>query len=267
MNFPFEAYYTGLTNTQQLDLTTHGLPFFQLGKLPLAIPSYLPASSRLGHFAEELFFKGISIDTRITMIRNVQVIDDKTTLGELDGVLMLGDSACHVEFCYKIYLLDTDETNEYTAWIGPNRRDALHQKVEKLKTKQLPLFNHPITQNLLSHRIVNFSELPREQQVCFMAQLYVHLKQFEAKTTVNYGTPKGFYIHYDELSQFEEAQWHIPSSKTDWMVDPMDNVKWLTTAALRTHLQKHYDRDSNPLCWIKAADGKLNKCFVVNWRL
>lgn len=263
-----QEYYKGFLSTQPLNLDDKFSFTYQLPEncKPTSISDIKP-NQRLGHFAEELFIDLLksTLFQKEQLLSNIQIIDDKITLGELD-IISVGEKITHIEFCYKIYLLDpTLSDNEFDCWIGPNRRDSLAQKVDKLKTKQLPLFYEKQTTTLLKKQIKDFDQFEKKQAVAFMAQLYVPYTDFIAQTTYQYGYPDGFYIHFNELERFKEAQWFVPGSKLDWMLSPTSKVDWMDQEDLAIVLQKHYSKDSNPLCWMKSANEELIKCFVVNW--
>lgn len=181
-------------------------------------------------------------------------------------MIKVGKCVTHIEFCYKVYLHDpTLSMDEFFCWIGPNRRDSLAQKVEKLKTKQLPLLFEQQTTTLLKEQISNFDQLEKQHAVTFLAQLYVPYSEYIAKANYQYGQPDGFYILISELVLFPNVEWFVPNAKTDWILQPCLNVNWMDQKALKIVLQAHYSRESNPLCWMKDQNGELFKCFIVNW--
>lgn len=222
---------------------------------------------RLGHFAEKIFVALLKEKfPGSTVMTNIQIIDNGRTLGELDVLLIQKERIEHIEFCYKIYLFDPHLSDkEFECWIGPNRRDALKYKVDKLLRQQLPLFWQSETKELLREKIKNFDILEKQQSVCFVGQLYVPLESFQKQEKFSYGTPDGFYIRIKELDQFEAMQWYIPSSKTDWLNSPKLSVEWLKTKAFASDLKTYHSKGSNPLCWMKTPEDVLYKCFVVNW--
>ena len=154
---------------------------------------------------------------------------------------------------------------EFECWIGPNRRDSLKQKVDKLLNKQLPLLSNKHTVEILKAKSLQFSNLSKSQSVCFLGQLYVPFKDYVPNQKFEFGLANGFYIHFDDLSNFGESEWFVPHHKVDWLLSPTLSVSWLSTDQLITKLKEHYARGSNPLCWMKDQSGNLFKCFVVNW--
>lgn len=263
-----QLYINGFLSTQSLDLSDQFSNCYHFPKVnDIELEIKRSPKQRLGHFAEELFVGLLKeqLAPNEQLLTNLQIIDHKITLGELD-VLIVGEQLTHIEFCYKVYLMDPAlSEDKFNCWIGPNRRDSLSQKVEKLKLKQLPLLFNEHTTSLLQNTVQNYNELTKLQQVAFMAQLYVPYSDYIAKNICNYGQPDGFYIYFAELDQFPDAEWYVPASKLDWILHLHSNVDWMDQNALKVALHKHYSRDSNPLCWMKTPNGELFKCFVVNW--
>ena len=65
------------------------------------------------------------------LAENIQIQEDKRTLGELDCLILKDSTPIHLEIIYKFYLYDKSVGNsEIEHWIGPNRRDSFIQKVE-----------------------------------------------------------------------------------------------------------------------------------------
>lgn len=247
------------------------LPGFNYsGLIMLSIPQNTDTGHRvirLGHFAERIFVNLLKVNfPGNTLMTNIQITNNGRTLGELDVLLIHEDRIEHIEFCYKIYLFDPHLSDkEFECWIGPNRRDALQYKVDKLLKKQLPLFWQPETVALLRKKIENFDVLERQQSVCFLGQLYVPLESFQNQESFLYGEPDGFYIYEKELNQFEGVQWYIPHSKIDWILSPILSVEWMETSTFIIALKAYHIKSSNPLCWMKTPNNELFKCFVVNW--
>lgn len=263
-----DQYLQGFLSTQTLDLSGHFSKIFTLtDDIPDIVSLVLTTNKRLGHFAEELFIGLMkrTLKPNEQLLTNIQIVANKVTLGELD-IIKVAEQLTHIEFCYKVYLYDnTLSEDEFHCWIGPNRRDSLAQKVDKLKSKQLPLLFNEQTTSLLQKPIKNYDQLTKFQEVAFMAQLYAPYSDYLSKKRFHYGQPDGFYIHFNALDQFQNTEWYVPASKLDWILHPHLNVVWMDQNALKSVLQKHYDRNSNPLCWMKDANGELFKCFVVNW--
>lgn len=225
----------------------------------------LEVGFRLGKLVERFVSEEISEDDSITILaENIQIQDNKTTVGELDCLLLKNENPIHLEIVYKFYLYDkTVGDNEIDHWIGPNRRDSFIQKLTKLREKQLPLLYHEKTKPYLDE--LNVSSEDIEQQVYFKAQLFVPLVDFGKQfPIINNDCIIGFYIYPKELPQFSECKFYIPT-KLNWLVKPYTQVNWLNFNGFSTKINTFLSEDNNPLYWMKKPNGQMIKFFVVSW--
>ena len=220
---------------------------------------------RLGKLAEYFVFHSFKAHQNIKVITSgTQIQKDSKTLGELDGIITLDDTPIHLEIVYKFYLYDEQSgTNELQRWIGPNKKDSLIQKLDKLKEKQLPLLYQAQSQHFLKQLSIN-PKLIR-QQVLFKAQLFVpwnkeHLEFYK----INRDCIQGFYIKQKELVYFKDCKFYLPS-KLDWFIIPHPNVDWQTYNDIQQTLLDLLLQKSSPLIWIKHPNGMISKCFLVWW--
>ena len=221
---------------------------------------------RLGVLVEQFIFTCLRENKNVKLLMtNIQIIQDKKTLGELDCLILDKGKLIHLELVYKFYLYDPSiHGNEIEKWIGPNRKDSLKQKLAKLKTKQMPLLSHPKSNEIINDFGYN-SEM-FDQKVHFKAQLFLPLGQNERIITeVNKSCIRGFYITPDELQLFKENDFFIPS-KLDWLVDPHHDVIWLPYAESKSMIELELNQSRSPLCWMKDSKGNFTKLFVVFWR-
>ncbi len=219
---------------------------------------------RLGKLVERFVFHQLANVTSCNILaENVQIQDGKRTIGELDTLIRIKDDAIHLEIIYKFYVFDPYEGNdELSHWIGPNRKDSLLQKLDKLKNKQLPLFYHPKTQLIIGDLNLQLQKI--KQQVLFKAQLFLPLDyDNDVFYSLNPNCVQGFYIKRDELRQFQTAEFFIPE-KLNWLMSPYHNVNWLHYAKFTTEVNVWLERRRSPLCWMKQND-VLRKFFIVWW--
>lgn len=247
------------------DTSIYGLKSFILNNSnPRPFDGSVTDNLRLGKMVERFVSHQLKADPECTILtENIQVQDGKRTIGELDALIMTDDGPVHLEIIYKFYLYDPDEgTTEIAHWIGPNRKDALVQKLNKLKEKQLPLLYHPKTQPLLDELGLTLTKI--KQQVLFKAQLFLPLDFKEAAfDDLNPACVKGFYIKRDELHRFKNAQFYIPQ-KRDWIMNGHETVAWLDYTNFTTEVNSWLTEKRSPLCWLKEA-GKIEKFYVVWW--
>ncbi|GFD93057.1 hypothetical protein KUL156_35260 [Alteromonas sp. KUL156] len=220
---------------------------------------------RLGKLVERFVSFELNQNSSVSILaENIQIQNEKITVGELDCLLLKDKESIHLEIIYKFYLYDVSVGNsEIEHWIGPNRRDSLIQKLTKLQEKQLPLLYSNHTKTYLDKLKLVIDEII--QQVYFKAQLFVPLKDFGKKIKqLNNECIYGFYIYPKELPQFSDCKFYIPN-KHNWLVNPHSNIDWLTFETFQDKLQQFLNEENAPLCWLKKPNGKLFKFFIVWW--
>jgi len=170
----------------------------------------------------------------------------------------------HLEIIYKFYLYDeTVGDSEIEHFIGPNRKDSLLEKLTKLKEKQLPLLYSNQCKLYLDR--IDLDILKIEQQVYFKAQLFVPFTNRHIKlSTLNPNCVVGFYINQQEIQQFIDCKFYIPTKK-DWLVIPHANVTWNNFEVFTTTIQPYLKLQFSPLIWIKNKKGNIKKAFLIWW--
>lgn len=263
-----QLQYEGFLNTPLLwELN----PFEELNQFeisPTTITSFdqlTPVKIRLGKLVERFVSYELSLHKSISIINeNLQIIEDKLTVGELDCLLRHFNQIIHLEISYKFYLYDENVGNlESERWIGPNRRDSLAQKLSKLKSKQLPILFHKETIRTLEKVDIDVYDIL--QLVYFKAQLFVPYPiKISLLPEINNDCIKGFYIQKSQLNQFNDHSFYIPS-KMNWIVDVHNNVNWMGFNDFLTELIELLNNEKSPLCWLKDSKGNIEKIFVVWW--
>ncbi|WP_405567643.1 DUF1853 family protein [Polaribacter sp. Asnod6-C07] len=220
---------------------------------------------RLGKYIERFVSYQLEQEKDINILcENIQIQQNKITLGELDCIIKKDEKPIHLEIIYKFYLFDDSVgTTEIEHFIGPNRKDTLVEKLIKLKEKQLPLLYSNECKSYLES--IKLSSEKITQQVYFKAQLFVpySYKNIQLKT-LNTDCIGGFYINQKELKAFNDCKFFIPSKK-DWLVNPHQNVKWLNFTDFKEESAEYLVRNFSPLCWIKKENGEIFKFFLVWW--
>lgn len=220
---------------------------------------------RLGHLVEQFVFHELEQLTSVKILAtNSQIKSNKRTIGELDCLLLDGNSPIHLEIIYKFYLYDESVGySELEHWIGPNRKDSLIEKITKLKQKQFPLLHHQETQELLKDLDLNTLDI--KQRVLFKAQLFVPYKLLNSPLRlINNACVTGYYINYKQLKALSTSQFYIPK-KLDWLTKPHSKVDWLNYDEAGLLILDYINQYKSPLCWIKTSEGLLQKVFVVWW--
>lgn len=220
---------------------------------------------RLGKYIERFVSYQLQQDKSIEIIaENIQIQREKRTLGELDCIILKDNKPIHLEIIYKFYLYhESVGKNEIEHFIGPNKKDALLEKLTKLKEKQLPLLYSKECKEYLKSIKLNTSVI--EQKVYFKAQLYLPFSKTNIELiTLNNGCISGFYINLKELQQFNDCKFYIPNKK-DWLVLPHLNVDWLNFDTFNLMSKDYLIRKFSPLCWLKKTNGEIEKFFLIWW--
>lgn len=220
---------------------------------------------RLGKYVEQLVSFQLKQQEDISVLaENIQIQNNKITLGELDCLLLKDNKTVHLEIIYKFYLYDdTVGENEIEHFIGPNRKDALTEKLTKLKDKQLPLLYNSHCKKYLDKLELKSEDI--KQYVYFKAQLFVpYSNQNIQLKTLNTVCITGFYIKKNELTQFTNCKFYVPIKK-DWLITPHANINWLNFSTFNTIANNYFDDKFSVLCWLKYKTGKIKKVFLVWW--
>ena len=263
-----QLQYEGYFNTPPLwnGDEIFGLKQFKIGKFPTSkFEGSIFKNLRLGKRVEKFVIHELSQHRDVKILaENIQIQNIKTTIGEIDCILTTAKKPVHLEIIYKFYLYDKSVgTNELEHWIGPNRKDSLVSKLNKLKDKQLPLLYNLFTKPLLTK--LNLKPETIQQQVLFKAQLFVpyQAKNIELKP-LNKNCEQGFYIHFNELQQFNRCKFYIPS-KINWLQEIQIQTKWQSFEQFLQTIELFLNQKSAPLCWLKYPNGETEKFFVVWW--
>jgi hypothetical protein len=244
----------------------YNLEQFKIKSKSLKIDFEINENLRLGKYIERLVSFQLEQEKETHILcENIQIQQEKRTLGELDCILKMAGKTIHLEIIYKFYLYDCSVGNtEIEHFIGPNRKDSLVEKLNKLKDKQLPLLYSKKCSEYLESINLKVSEV--EQQVYFKAQLYVSYNTNRSiqLSTLNPTCICGFYINKKELEQFSDCKFYIPNKK-DWLLTAHKNVNWLNFKSFKEISNEYLSREFSPLCWIKKNNGELEKFFLVWW--
>ena len=240
----------------QFEITSEDMQAFHMNLSP---------GLRLGMRAEQFVFHEMEQLPSVKILgKNIQINQNKQTLGEIDCLLKQDEELIHLEIVYKFYLYDPSlETSKLNGWIGPNRKDSLVEKLTKLKEKQLPLLYHPRTREML----VKMGLAPNSfsQKVNFKAQLYLPLNsEIQNIEPLNKDCISGFYIHVADLHLFSDSKFYIPA-KIDWLIQAHSDVDWLNFRHFMEKSNSFMLEQRSILCWKKDSKGNLHKFFLVWW--
>ncbi|WP_372744785.1 DUF1853 family protein [Lutibacter sp.] len=263
-----QLQYEGFLKTPQLWINNavFGLEQFILQKENITqFNGNIVKNQRLGKRVERFLSHQLRQNTSIKILtENTQIQNNKTTVGELDCILKQNNTPVHLEVIYKFYLYDASVgKTTLDHWIGPNRKDSLVEKLRKLKDKQLPLLYNPFTKPLLKK--LKLSPENIQQKVLFKAQLFIPYQTTKINfELLNKNCVKGFYIHFNELQQFNTCKFYIPT-KINWLQEIETQTKWLPFEVFLQKLTVFIQQKTAPLCWLKKSNGETEKFFVVWW--
>lgn len=242
-----------------------GLRQFQMPSLNwFPLEGEINSKLRLGNYVERLVSYELLQDETIDILReNVQIIASKTTLGEIDCLFLKGQQPFHLEIAYKFYLYDATVGDSFLEhWIGPNRRDSLILKLNKIREKQFPLLYSEACQPFLQE--LNLKSEIILQRTWFKAQLYIPFESNMDFKELNKDCITGFYISGKQLSNFSDCKFYIPK-KLDWLITPHPQVEWINFEAAQHRIKEFHQRKFAPLCWVKQPNGEILKLFITWW--
>ncbi|MBW2961574.1 DUF1853 family protein [Mesonia aestuariivivens] len=252
------------------DKKLFGLTQFQLPKNTSSLQQNIeiPPNLVLGKRAELFFAEAIRQSSNYDLIaQNLQLIHDKQTLGEFDFFLneINTNQTIHVELVYKFYVYDLNFENELDRWIGPNRKDTLLKKIDRLKSHQLQLLYKKESKSLLKEHKIELDKT--EQQVCFLANLFVpkSLLNHQFKQ-INNSCILGYWLHENEFSQEEYGSFEFYSpKKPDWPVEPQHHQNWKSYAEILHEVKYLLQHQKAALMWMKKDEQTYERFFIVWW--
>jgi len=250
-----------------LDSATTGIPSFNLSELKLEtdLEFQLPTNLRLGHMAERIVSELIKSSSNYEVLyENIQVTENKNTMGEIDFILknLITAQIIHMELAYKFYLYDpTISSEEINNWIGPNRNDSLKEKLEKLKRKQFPLLHHTSSKSMFN--TIDIDET--SQALCFLVSLFIPYDYKANFSPVYEKAIQGYYINFETFTSIHkpEKSYYIPEKK-EWGMDPSENKNWTDYKNIENYILSCMEEKQAPMCWQKNRD-TYAVFFIVWW--
>ncbi|WP_051568473.1 DUF1853 family protein [Crocinitomix catalasitica] len=249
-----------------LDSSITGIRTFNLSslKLPSLLSFELPTNLRLGHLVEKVVGELIKSSTNFRILyENIQLIEDKKTIGEIDFIIkdLASNQVIHLELAYKFYLFDPIISSDViNNWIGPNRNDSLIEKLTKLKRKQFPLLYDPNARSRFDQ--IEIDEV--QQSLCLLVSLFVPF-EFKGRFSPVYEKAiKGYYLDFETFKRLDNSNktYHIPSKKK-WGISPDENENWTNFDGVETWLITCMEELQAPLCWQK--DNDVYSEFIIVW--
>lgn len=256
-----------------------GTPLLWKGKKVYGMEQFLPEQTnntfskdkeynliRLGKWVEKFVTFQLRNQSCVNIVsENLQIKKAKETIGELDLLFLIDEQPFHLEIIYKFYLFapETKVENPLSHWIGPNRKDNLVYKLNKLNDKQFPLLYKTETKSAIKE--FNFDIENIKQVTCFKAQLFKPYYGEELPIhPLNEKCIVGDYINYELIDSLKEYKFYIPT-KLEWLCKPKLNVNWIHFEEAEAIIKNSIIENRSPLCWLKSENNILKKVFITWW--
>jgi len=265
--------YKGFLKTPQLFNTEDvlGVKLFRTDEkaYPSAIESLSDELSKhkyLGKRAEYFLLQYLKSSERYSEIfHSIQINDGTATIGEVDVICFdnFHQKWIHIELVYKLYVFVGDlDYDDFTQWIGPNLKDRLDYKIDKLISHQLPMGKHPDILDKIGSGTI-------ESYCCFKAKLFLNSKQEQFKFKSQYLNTNciyGHYVNFEDFktSKYDKALFYVPE-KADWVCKSEENRQWYGFDKAKALLQPSLKDKRARLVWQKTASGKILEYVVVWW--
>jgi len=256
-----------ILNADGLELSVTGLQPFFLSDLELQsdLEFQLPTNLRLGHLVEKIVSELIKSSANYRILyENIQLIEDKKTIGEIDYVVeeIHMKQLIHMELAYKFYLFDPAISSEpIKNWIGPNRNDSMREKLEKLKRQQFPLLYHNCAKSMFEDVDLNNVS----QALCLLVSLFVPYEYKGHFDPAFEKAIKGYYLNLESFKSLDDPTktYHIPSKK-EWGMAPSENKMWTNYHGVEENVITSLKEEQSLLCWQKHK-GSYSEFFIVWW--
>lgn len=232
-----------------------------------------PENAVLGLQAEAIFeaylkqsrnYKLLAANLQIHTATKPSSPNKKETLGELDYIVqnLKTGAVVHIELACKYFLYDKNSNGtEAKKWIGPNRKDSLYEKLEKLRQKQFPLLKRPETLQKLETLGI---PKPSLQQLCLKGFLFIPKNMHRESFPKNIqNCIVGHYLNPADLLKDGDAQYAVPSKK-EWLlpINAIDN--WYGFSKVQQLIAEQLKKHQSSLVYKKTRQ-KVERFFVVWW--
>lgn len=196
---------------------------------------------------------------------NLQVQAETETLGELDYIVrnLKTNEVVHIELACKFYLYDKNtKVWEEERWIGPNRKDSLYEKLQKIKLKQFPILHADKTIQTL--RKLNV-EIPSVQELCLKAFLFIPKEMPAQEFPINYqNCIVGHWIRLEDFYKEDETALYAIPDKKEWLLPPDQLLQWHSFSEMRLEVEKKIEINRSPLIY-KKTQYSIERFFIVWW--
>ena len=227
---------------------------------------------RVGRYFEQLVEYGLSRAGIKLLATNYQLHHGKRVIGELDYLFEHEGQVEHWETAIKFYL-EHESSESLSHFVGPNAADNLGLKVARILDHQLPMGQHPATQEIeaLAGRPVNSRAFVRGRL------FYHHARSSEslAPSPVSPGHLVGWWRFAKELPLPDHSSSHgwIKADKPCWLaplrVLASSNDGVMTDGSVNNFVADHFAQEHYPLLMVEvrrmgAYWEEVSRGFIVN---
>lgn len=234
----------------------------QLDKDPIELVDFLKKSKRitLGNYFEDLihFWLLNRKDTEI-LARNLQIRDEKLTIGECDFIVKMEGAITHLEVATKFYLA-IENSSAQTAWVGRGLADRLDIKLDKLFFHQLHLSETTAMQAELEKRKIGAIE---KKMAIFKGYFfeYYFLDNHYKPVPANQINQQAFWCRISELDKLKEysSEWQV-LQKPHWFTY---HDEWLGLTEIKRSAESYFTNvKSTPLLCNRREGRTTTKFFI-----
>lgn len=223
---------------------------------------------KLGLRFEAIVAHWIELEPSLKLLaKNLAVHDGERTIGEFDLIVENNGTVEHWELAVKFYLGAGDVLN-LDNWHGPDPSDTLARKINRMRSHQLRLSQHPAGQKLLEQ---NGWEVQRARSLVkgrlFHPYQSFRLQQFPIPSNVNPGHEKGWWLTetgFAEEPELKNARFVI-LERSNWLAP----LRLVEDAQIMDHHQTVLflsgieEKGTVPVAQLNTQGEELSRGFVV----
>ncbi len=240
-----------------------------LDRSPKKLMEHLNAghSSRLGIYFESLWHFFLQQDPQVELIaHNLPVRDSNHTIGEFDCIYYCHarKRPVHLELAVKFYLAFAQTAAAEADWLGPNARDRLDLKLQRMLSHQILLSRNPHGAEVLAAVGVASPLL----EVEIKGRLYRHVcTDGKLPAGYNLAQPLHDWCRRGELGSVSECDHarYLPLRREQWLapVDTSNAPDLIDSHSLHTLLATERPSGASQFAMIDTDGKEYKRVFVV----